>query len=157
MAKDKKRRSSWDGKNRRAAPQVLVVNDDTDACHLLVRILQAAGFRATGVHTQMDAMGSIGSLLPRCVVLDMSSGGIGSSLKLLDQIRSHGDSKVSSSRAVLIAASTKNRSFSFQSGADAYLIRPFHADDLVRHVRDVVDRPDEERARHRRDQLAESH
>jgi DNA-binding response OmpR family regulator len=156
MAKDKKRKQSWDGNDRRAAPQVLVVNDDTDACTLLVRILEAAGFRAMGVHGQNEALGSIGALLPRCVVLDMSSGGIGSSLKLLDQIRSHDDQKVSSSRAVLIAASTKNRSFSFQSGADAYLIRPFHADDLVRNVRDVVERPDEERARHRRDQLAET-
>jgi DNA-binding response OmpR family regulator len=154
MAKDKRRRQIWDGINRRAAPVVLVVNDDADACELLVRVLNGAGFRASGAHSQNEAIGVIGQMLPRCVVLDMSAGGIGSSLKLLDTIRSHHDSRVSSSRAVLVAASTKNRSFSFQSGADAYLIRPFHANDLIHHVRDVVGRPDEERARHRRDQLA---
>jgi DNA-binding response OmpR family regulator len=159
VAKDKKGRKHqlWDGVNRRAATAVLVVNDDGDACELLVRILGSAGFRATGAHSQNEAMGQIGELLPRCVVLDMSAGGIGSSLKLLDTIRSHDDNRVSSSRAVLVAASTKNRSFSFQSGADAYLIRPFHADDLVAQVRDVVDRPDDDRARHRRDQLASNH
>lgn len=156
MARDKRNKHVWDRKERRAPAQVLVVNDDTDACELLVRILGAAGFRAEGVPSADAAIASMLRLLPRCVVLDLTAGGIGSSLKVLDQIRSHEDRRISSARAVLIATSAKNRSFSFQSGVDAYLTRPFHADELVRHVTDVVDRPDEERARHRRDELQDS-
>jgi DNA-binding response OmpR family regulator len=93
--------------------------------------------------------------LPRCVVLDMSSGGVGSSLKILDQIRTHDDRRINTARVVLCAPSPKNRAFSFQSGADAFVVRPFHINDLVAHIVDVIDRPQDERARHRRDQLAE--
>lgn len=156
MARDKKGKHLRDGQDRRAPAQVLVVNDDADACELLVRILASAGFRTEGVHSADDALGAVLQLMPRCVVLDLNAGGIGSSLKVLDQIRSHEDRRISSARAVLIAATAKNRSFSFQSGADAYLTRPFHADELIEQVTDVVDRPDEERARHRRDELQES-
>jgi DNA-binding response OmpR family regulator len=150
--KDKKRRP-WDGKERRDSSKVLVVNDDTGGCELIVRVLSGAGFEAQGVNSQQSALEKLGEMLPRCVVLDLAAGGIGSSLKLLDNIRSHHDERVSSTRAILVANSSKNRDFSFQSGADAFVTRPFHANDLVTSVHDVLDRPDEERARHRRDQL----
>jgi DNA-binding response OmpR family regulator len=87
------------------------------------------------------------------VVLDMTTGGVGSSLKILDQIRTSDDRRISTARVVLCASSPKNRSFSFQSGADAFVVRPFHLDDLIDHVTDVIDRPHDERAKHRRDEL----
>jgi CheY-like chemotaxis protein len=118
-----------------------------------VRILGAAGYRATGAHDDMEVVAQMLQHLPRCVVLDMRDGGVGSNLKILDQIRSHDDHRISSARVVLCAPSPKNRGFSFQSGADAFVVRPFHADDLIAHVADVIARPHEERARHRRDEL----
>jgi DNA-binding response OmpR family regulator len=84
----------------------------------------------------------------------MVVGGVGASLQVLDQIRSHDDRRISTARVVLCAPSPKNRSFSFQSGADAFLVRPFHLNDLVAQITDVIARPQEERARHRRDELA---
>ena len=86
-------------------------------------------------------------------VLDMTTGGVGSSLAILDQIRSHSDRRINSARVVLCASSPKNRSFSFESGADAFVVRPFHLEDLIDHVTDVLERPHDERARHRRDEL----
>jgi DNA-binding response OmpR family regulator len=144
----------WSGKERRAPAVVLVVNDDPDACELLVRMVGTAGHRGIGATTDTEARSQIASELPRCVVLDMTSGGVGSSLKVLDLIRSNEDTRVSSARVVLCASSPKNRSFSFQSGADAFVVRPFHIDDLLREITDVLRRPNEERARHRRDELA---
>ena len=38
----------WDGTERRAPPVVLVVNDDEDACEMLVRMVGSKGFRAIG-------------------------------------------------------------------------------------------------------------
>ncbi len=87
-------------------------------------------------------------------MLDFDSGGIGTSLKVLDTIRSHDDPRVSTARVVLCAASPKNRTFSFQSGADSFLVRPFHLDELVGQIADVLARAHEDRARHRRDELA---
>jgi DNA-binding response OmpR family regulator len=143
----------WDGSERRSPASVLIVNDERDACELLVRFLGHAGFRTVGAHSDVEAISIVHDQLPRCVVLDMTTGGVGSSLKILDQIRTSEDRRISTARVVLCASSPKNRSFSFQSGADAFVVRPFHLDDLIDHITDVINRPNDERARHRRDEL----
>jgi DNA-binding response OmpR family regulator len=130
------------------------VNDDPAACEMLVRMVGAKGFRAIGATSADGATGRAATELPRCVVLDLDAGGVGTSLKILDAIRSHADARVSSARVILCAVSPKNRTFSFQSGADAFLVRPFHLDELVDHIHDVLARAHEDRARHRRDELA---
>lgn len=154
MGLRRSRDDRWDGAERRATPTVLVVNDEPDACELLVRLLRPSGFRAVGADSGDHALAAISEQLPRCVVLDMTGGGIGSSLRILDQIRSHEDRRISTARVVLCASSPRNRTFSFQSGADAFVVRPFHLDEVTASIRDVLDRAQEDRARHRRDQLA---
>ena len=154
MALLRRKQEVWDGTERRAPARVLVVSDDAGACELLVRILNRAGFRTTGEHTIDDAVAAVHEDMPRCVVLALSAGGIGSNLKVLDTLRSNEDRRISSVRAVIIADNPRNRAFSFQSGTDAFLIRPFSADELVANVDDVLQRPDDERALHRRDELA---
>jgi DNA-binding response OmpR family regulator len=154
MVLGRKKDEGWDGKERRAPAMVLIVNDDPAACEMLVRMVGAKGYRALGATTVDEATGRIAAELPRCIVLDLDAGGIGSSLKVLDSIRSHDDLKVSTARVVLCAATARNRSFSFQSGADAFLVRPFHLDELVEQIADVLARAHEDRARHRRDELA---
>ena len=144
----------WDGSERRLPPVVLVVNDDEDACEMLVRMVGARGFRTMGATSADEATGRLVTELPRCIVLDLEEGGIGTNLKVLDLIRSHRDKRVNTARVLLCAATARNRSFSFQSGADGVVVRPFHIDELVAEIADVVDRPDEERARHRRDELS---
>lgn len=144
----------WNGEERRQGFVVLIVNDDEAACEMLVRMVTARGHRATGATTADEATGLISDERPRCIVLDLNVGGIGTSLKILDSVRSHDDVRVSTARVVLCAASPKNRSFSFQSGADGFVVRPFHLDELVAEIADVLGRPQDERARHRRDELA---
>jgi DNA-binding response OmpR family regulator len=150
----RRRDEQWDGNDRRSAATVLVVNDDPAACEMLVRMVGSKGYRAIGATSPDEAIARFVDELPRCVVLDLDAGGIGTSLKMLDTIRSHDDLRVSTSRVVLCAASPKNRTFSFQSGADAFLVRPFHLDDLIGQIADVLGRAHDDRARHRRDELA---
>jgi len=154
MVLGRRKGKTWSGIERRASAVVLIVNDDPGACEMLVRMVGSKGYRAIGSTSGDDAAGRIASDLPRCVVLDLASGGVGSSLKVLDTIRSHDDLRVSTARVVLCAASPKNRSFSFQSGADSFVVRPFHLDELVAQIADVLARPHDARARHRRDELA---
>ena len=144
----------WDGTERRGTPIVMIVNDEPAACEMLVRMVGAKGYRTLGATSSDEATFRIADDLPRCIVLDLDAGGIGTSLKLLDVIRSHADLRVSTARVVLCAANPKNRAFSFQSGADAFLVRPFHLDELTEQIADVLARAHEERARHRRDELA---
>jgi DNA-binding response OmpR family regulator len=152
--KRRRKEEVWDGTERRSPAVVMIVNDDPDACEMLVRMIGARGFQTVGANSTDDATGRLSEDLPRCVVLDLDAGGIGTSLKLLDLIRNHGDKKVSSTRVVLCGTNPRNRSFSFESGTDSFLLRPFHIDDLVGQIDDVLGRADKDRARHRRDELA---
>ena len=154
MALGRRRDEHWNGVERRSEATVLIVNDEPAACEMLVRMVGSKGYRAVGAASPDEATARVVDELPRCIVLDLDAGGIGTSLKVLDAIRSHEDLRVSTARVVLCAASAKNRTFSFQSGADAFLVRPFHLDELTEQIADVLARAHEDRARHRRDELA---
>ncbi len=127
----KRKRNRWKGAERRAPATVLIVGEDGDANELLVRVLGSHGYR-TVVATSVDsATERATDQLPRVAVIDLSSGGISASLQLLDWFRNHDDPRISRTRVIVVARSSANRNFSFQSGADDYLERPFHADELV--------------------------
>jgi DNA-binding response OmpR family regulator len=132
---------------------VLVVNDDEGACELLSRLLANAGHRVQRAHNAEQALGQLNVGRVDCVVLDLATGGIGQNLKLLDQIRSAMSRTVSSVRVVLVAQQTSNRMFSWQAGIDAFVVRPFHANELLGQISEVLGRADDERARHRRREL----
>ncbi len=134
--------------------KVLVVNDDDGSCELICRLLSRAGHSVERAANPEQAISILDVLRPACVVLDLSTGGIGRNLQLLDAIRSQLDSTLASTRVVLIAYQTSNRMFSWQAGTDAFLVRPFHADELTRAVSDVLARPDSERVRYRRREVA---
>jgi DNA-binding response OmpR family regulator len=134
--------------------KILVVNDDDGACELLCRLLTKDGHSVERASNPDQAMAILDVLRPSCVVLDLSMGGIGRNLNLLDAIRSNLDQSLASTRVVLIAHQTSNRMFSWQAGTDAFLVRPFHADELTRSIADVMARPDGERARFRRREVA---
>jgi DNA-binding NtrC family response regulator len=149
----RRNKGSYSGKERRAPAKVMVVSDDDGARELLMRVIDKAGFDGAGAATIEDAMTGAHGDLPRCVVLDMRTGGIGSNLKLLDMIRGSDDHRISSARAVIIADNPRNRAFSFQSGTDAFVVRPYRADQLVEQIANVLEVADNDRARHRRDEL----
>ena len=132
---------------------ILVVNDDPGACELLVRLLMRAGHEVERAHNQEQAMGQLSVGRIDCVVLDLATGGIGQNLKLLDVIRSSVTKSIAGVRVVLVAPQSSNRMFSWQAGIDAYIARPFHADELLAQINEVLSRPDTERERHRRREL----
>ena len=132
---------------------VLTVHEDPAGCEVLARVIS----RGTGlpVHRAHDSVEMTSALKeqPTCVVLDVTSGGVGGNLKMLDAVRNHADEVTAGARVILIAASSSNEMFSWQAGIDAFLKRPFHADELVATVQDAIARPDEERKVHRREMI----
>jgi DNA-binding response OmpR family regulator len=141
------------GDERGGPSHILVVNDDQGACELLCRLLTNAGHEVQRAHNSEQALGQLGVGRVDCVVLDLATGGIGQNLKLLDTIRSSMAANVAKVRVVLVAQQTSNRMFSWQAGIDAFVVRPFHANELLAQVAEVLSRPDTERARHRRREL----
>jgi two-component system response regulator CpxR len=146
---DRSKRGGFDS----GPAQVLVVNDDEAACELLCRLLVGAGHRVQRAHSGDQALGQLSVGKIDCIVLDLSTGGIGANLKLLDTVRSSMNQSISGVRIVLVAQQTSNRMFSWQAGIDAFLVRPFHSNELLTQVAEVLSRPDNERARHRRREL----
>jgi DNA-binding response OmpR family regulator len=134
--------------------RVLVVHDEPDGCELLVRLLDRAGHKTDRAHDFLEMSDRL--LDPRpadCVVLDVAMGGIGGNLKLLDAIRGHHDPVVAAMRVVLVSSTRSNAIFSWQAGIDEFVVRPFHADQLVSAVATAIARLDAERPRYRRQRL----
>lgn len=147
------RKKAWAGEERRAPALVLVVGDQEDSNELLCRVLESRGYRATRATTPEEALQRLAQALPRVAVLDLTAGGIGSNLNLLESIRSHPDPRLSVTRVVMVARSAKNRVFSYQLGADDFLVRPFHANELIEAVGSSLSRAQDERAEVRRSVL----
>jgi DNA-binding response OmpR family regulator len=140
------RRSKIDDDGLGDHPRLLVVNDDEAGCELVARILESRGFLATRVHAHNDALLALNKASEpvKGVLVDFTSGGASSSLKLLDSIRHGGEAK-RDIPVIILAASANNRLFAFQSGVDAFVVRPVHADDLVAEIREVLKRSADER------------
>lgn len=148
------------GRNRAAREQpapapegparILVVNDNEGACELEYRLLANAGHQVERASNAMQVASLLTLLRPACVVLDLAAGGIGRNLEILDAIRGQVDPALAATRVVLIAHQSSNRMFSWKAGTDAFLVRPFHADELTKSVAEVLARPELERMNVRR-------
>ena len=133
--------------------RVLVVDDNADACELIARIVESAGWTATRCYAQDDALDKLDNGDPpfKAVVADFQSGGVGASLELLDSVRRSKD--FSDIPVLLLTLNETNRMFAWESGADAFLVRPFHADDLINEIYAVLTRSTDEREAWREGQL----
>jgi DNA-binding response OmpR family regulator len=131
-----------------------VVDDDPDACELIARIVESAGWTATRCYDHDEALAKLESGDPpfKAVVADFHSGGTGAGLELLDAVRRNKD--VKDVPVLMLTQSETNRNYAWESGADAFLVRPFHADDLINEIYAVLTRSSEERDAWREEQLA---
>ena len=138
---------------RRGPELVMVVGDVADARELLSRYLTMRGYRSIVTDSVEGGLVTAVDEHPRVAVLDLSTGGIGSSLELLEAIRTNDDEVVRRIRVVVVAGSSASRTFSFECGADAYLVRPFHAEELVDLIETVLAVPEDALPVHRRDMI----
>ncbi len=122
--------------------RVLVVDDNADACELIARIVESAGWTATRCYAHDDALEKLDKGDPpfKAVIADFQSGGTGASLELLDTVRRSKD--FSEIPVLLLTRNDTNRIYAWESGADAFLVRPFHADDLINEIYAVLTRSD---------------
>lgn len=140
------------GPKRDAPHGLLVVSDDKDACELMARLMEREGHAVERLYEE-------GSVIPalheqsRQAALISFSGGSSTNLKIVDAIRNHQDDHVRATPVVLVTLDDKNQVFSWQSGVDGYLVRPFHADELVRIMTETLARTPEERQSYRRAEL----
>ena len=152
MAKRNRKQRAEQGE-RRGPELVLLAGDVADANELLSRFLSLRGYRVSVADSVDSGLAAVVDERPRVAVVDLSSRGVGSSLKLLESIRSHDDEVVRRTRVVVVARSLANRTFSIQAGADGFLLRPYHADELVELIETVLGVPEDQLPVHRRQMI----
>ena len=154
------RRSKSDADERASAgpARLLVVDDDTDARELISRILEQATYTVERCADHNAAVQAVKQADPPFsgVVVDFQSGGTSSSLKLLDAIRHIDDKARAKTPTIILTSTDTNQVFAWQSGSDGFLVRPFHADDLVDGVHSMLERTPDEREQHRRDRMKQA-
>ena len=134
------------------AGAVLVLNDDRDACELIARLVESAGWPVERAYVVDEVLGEITRGSYAAVIVDSMSIGITAAFRVLDEIRKSGP-ETRNVAVVILAATDTNRLFAFQSGVDGYVVRPVHADELLDVVRMVLTRTTDERVEFRRAQL----
>src|SRR5271154_2035262 len=116
--------------------RVLLVDDDTELCSSLQRLLRMDGFEVTAVHTAIDGVRKATEESFALIVLDVMLPG-GDGRIVLKKIRATSDVPI-----IMLTArgDEADRIAGLEAGADDYLPKPFNARELVARIRAVLKR-----------------
>lgn len=129
---------------------LVIAADDAVVAELYQRVLKSKDYKIT-VATSADSTLSMAKRdRPHLILLDLTEAGAGGNLRVLQAIRNHEDDDVFAIRVILIGSQASNRLFAWESGIDSFMLRPFHAKDLMAEIENVMARSDDERPHHRR-------
>ncbi len=114
------------GRNKR----IIVVEDDSDIANLLRLELEEAGFEVEAHETGMRGLAAVRERNPDLVILDLGLPDL-SGAEIARRIRQTGDTPI----IILTAADDVGTKVEMlNAGADDYLAKPFHAQELVARV-----------------------
>lgn len=116
--------------------RVLLVDDDTELCASLQRLLRMDGFEVTSVHTANDGVRKATEESFALIVLDVMLPG-GDGRIVLKKIRATSDVPI-----IMLTArgDEADRIAGLEAGADDYLPKPFNARELVARIRAILKR-----------------
>lgn len=114
----------------RAAPDVLVVEDDADLLVLMEMILLDAGYRVRTARDGRAALDRVAEAMPAVVLLDMRMPGMNGWEFAREFHARHGRG----APIVVVTAAENARARAEEIGADAYLAKPFDLEEVIRAV-----------------------
>jgi DNA-binding response OmpR family regulator len=126
---------------------VLVVDDSADLRALVAESLRKlAGFTVVTAEDGADGLERYFAVRPDCVVIDVKMSGL-DGYQLIRALR--GDPESSATPLVILSAMAQERDrlAGFLSGVDEYLLKPVSPLELVRTIREVINRGEAERQR----------
>ncbi len=124
-------------------PRLLIVDDDPMTCRLVKIQLELEGYACTTLSDPDRILETIAEESPALVLMDFHLGTQGG-LDLFQTIRSHEEHK---NLPVVVMSGIDYQRESEQAGVDGFVLKPFHMEDLVTTIRDVLDRQsDKEKA-----------
>jgi DNA-binding response OmpR family regulator len=119
---------------------VLVVDDEEDIRMVLEARLAAAGFRVQTAANGMEALSQIRSSPPDLIVLDLMLPGI-DGFGICGMVKR--DQRFSRIPIIMLTARVQpnDHKTSVKLGADAYMTKPFRAEELIGRIRELLDLP----------------
>ena len=120
------------------APLILCADDDEDILSLVALRLRRAGYEVVQAHDGQAALELARSRRPAVAVLDVMMPRL-TGHEVLAAIR--GDDELRELKVVLLSARVQEADIErgMEAGADAYLAKPFRADDLLEQVKALLD------------------
>lgn len=112
-------------------PTILVVDDDPQIVRLLINALEDEGYKALGVNEGRAALEFVAETSPDLVLLDLILPGIDGNA-VCEQLRA-----ISAVPILMITAYGRHddKVHGLNMGADDYLTKPFHLEELIARVR----------------------
>ena len=105
---------------------ILVANPDTQIQELLARIVETAGLSAVRLDAAVDIAQAVAVNAADGLILDLGAG----NLAALQAVRARPEPAGLTSVIIVIGTGPAGGRLAWQAGADAFLVRPFHARDL---------------------------
>jgi DNA-binding response OmpR family regulator len=123
-------------------PLVLVADDDDDILLLVTTRLRRDGFEVISARNGEEALALAHERHPDIAVLDIGMPKL-DGLEVLQAIRA--DEVLKNMRVLLLTAKAQESDVrrGYETGADAYVRKPFSPGDLSSRVRELVDTPRE--------------
>lgn len=117
---------------------VLVADDDDDILLLVTTRLKRDGFEVVAARNGTEALELSRAHLPRVAVLDVGMPGM-DGLEVLAAIRA--DEALAGTRVLLLTAKAQESDVrrGYETGADAYVKKPFSPAELAGRVRELYD------------------
>jgi two-component system, cell cycle response regulator DivK len=121
------------------AARVLIVEDNPKNLKLLRDVLDHSGYRVVAATTGEDGARLAGEVEPDLILMDLQLPGIDGT-EALRRIRSTTQGASIPVLAVTAYAMDADRSRAMDYGFDGYLQKPLNVRDLLRQVRDILNR-----------------
>ena len=116
--------------------RILIVDDDTELCELLIDFLQLEGFDATAIHDGGEAVRRLPQETADAVVLDIMLPGL-QGLEVLRKLRQFSDIPV---LMLTARGEDTDRILGLELGADDYLPKPCNPRELAARLRAILRR-----------------
>jgi len=121
-------------------PRILIVEDDEDVRALIGHKLRRAGYEVTEASDGEQGLAAARAGAPALIVLDWMMPKL-TGIEVCAEIRA--DSTLPQPRILLLTAKSQasDIALAMSTGVDAYLIKPFRANDLLDRVVALLDTP----------------
>jgi DNA-binding response OmpR family regulator len=117
--------------------KILIVDDDKQATDLLQKILTSEGYETTAVNDSSKAVQIADSVNPHLIILDLMMPDP-DGFKVCRMLRQTPGFIFTPIIIVTALDDSDSRVVAFGAGADDYLTKPFHIDELSSRVRELL-------------------